>query len=87
MFWKKKEIKINAPSTKKSEIIILLSNGDKVAFHTKSWAPEKRITPWKDFYKWYFGRNSEEYIFRYDIGERMIRRKDIMGFIVHIVER
>ena len=38
------------------------------------------------FYRWYFAKDSECYIMRYDVGETMFRRADIRTFTVHTRE-
>lgn len=52
------------------------------------WEEKKKgqINPWKDFIKWYFGRNSEVYAMKYDKGITAILRKEIISFGIQIIE-
>lgn len=51
------------------------------------------VTPWRDFYTWYFGRrDSQEFAMKYKnedgaIGENVIRRSDIIRFTVERREK
>lgn len=72
-----------------SWLVITFTNG-----LTRSWnacisdveVPQPKDFPWKDFYKWYFGKTTELYTFSAvtpnGFKDTIIRRKDI-----HVVER
>lgn len=43
----------------------------------------KVFMPWRDFYKWYFGRpQSQNFVVRFTKGQTMIRRNDIRSFTI-----
>ncbi len=44
--------------------------------------------PWINFYQWYFNRpQSKHYIMKFNKGERMIRREDIVSFQILVEEK
>ena len=43
------------------------------------------ITPWIPFYKWYFGRTSDEYIMISKNKRQLIKRSDIKDFSIYMV--
>ena len=88
MFWKtSKEVPAAPPAIKEpaNTLTIVMKDG-----HTLAWTTTSTLTsmvpnaPWVDFYKWYFGRESDEYVMRYASGETMFKREDIKRFIVTI---
>lgn len=87
IFWRKKEpAKAVEPvnPVKENKLTILMTDGAILSWTCNSWAG--RIEPWKRFYKWYFGRTGEAFIIRYVTGETMIKRSDIVRFMVQVEE-
>lgn len=87
LFRKKRPTKTQPPTPKrpklvKNQLTLYLQDGTSIAFHT--FYEGERIAPWKDFYKWFFGRTGEFYVIGYDVGETMVRRSDISRFNVHV---
>lgn len=71
---------------KTNKLKIWFENGGETSWWVTPWTGTERIEPWKDFYRWWFGRDSESYVMRWEKGETMIRRKDIKRFSVKIIE-
>ena len=65
---------------------VWLADGEVISWSVTNWTSTERITPWREFYRWWFGRVSESYIMQWDCGETMIRRADIKRFSVEIIE-
>ena len=73
---------------KRTTLTIKLSNGDILSWSDKTYT---NITneigrSWIDFYKWYFCRDSDNYVFIYATGRTMMRRQDIVTFNIRIDE-
>jgi len=85
MFWKSNT---NEPHrlrvVKKNELTIKTKDGVTLSWAVDNWTGTKRIEPWKEFYKWFFGRTGELFVMHYNDGETMFRRSDIVRFTVHV---
>lgn len=85
MFWKKKsEEPKKLRAVRKNELTVRTRDGATLSWAVDDWNGTVRIEPWKQFYKWFFGRTGAEFVMRYDVGETMIRRDDIASFTVHV---
>lgn len=84
IFNKRHKSKTKTRVVKKNELMIRMRDGNTLCWYYDDWQGKSKIEPWKHFYKWFFGRSSQEFIVKYDIGETMIRREDIIRFTVHI---
>lgn len=65
-----------------------------VTFYGKEWQSwicspvERQACPWRDFLKWYHGRQqSESYVMRYKDGQTMFNRRDIRTYAIKWAER
>lgn len=87
MFWKtktktkpQKEIKVNT--------LTITTDKTRYGWEQGPFTGENKILPWKRFYRWYFGREDSLYfMMKYDKGETLIKREDIVGFNVSITTK
>jgi len=70
----------------KSELTITLSNGSQIAWNNPIKNKSSLIRPWRNFYKWYFTKNTPYYVMRYNLGQVMFLRNDIKNFRISLVE-
>lgn len=73
----KKEILVNTLK------IITKSSGSHY-FSIRPWSGNKKVKPWLNFYKWYFGRKSNNFIMRHIDGEDLFKRSEIVYFSIRI---
>lgn len=71
---------------KRNMMLITMKDGAQFSLWLDNWEGANRVSPWREFYRWYFGRKSNSYVIRWRDGERMIRRKDIKRFEVTVVD-
>ena len=85
MFWRKTPEPMKATMVvKKNELKVITKDGAILSWAVEDWKGTNRIEPWIAFYKWFFGRSSDTFVMRYDCGETMFRRTDIVRFTVHV---
>jgi len=66
---------------KVNTLTIKTKDGNVLTWSNNPFHGTNKLTPWRPFYKWYFGRdNSECFIMHYTTGETMIRKEDIVSF-------
>ena len=95
MFWKKKKpikeeskkelpkpIKYKEIST--NNLTIQTKSSDKMSWTVKPWEGTVKIEPWLKFYIWFFGKTGDFFVMKFDTGETMIRRDEIITFTVFI---
>ena len=70
----------------KSELTITLSNGSQIAWNSPIKSKSELVRPWRNFYKWYFTKNTPYYVMRYNLGQVMFLRNDIKNFRISLVE-
>ena len=82
MFLWKKNLK--TPNTKKIKKItnhLRIKTVDETYIYSVTVKSMKsKITPWIDFYRWFFFRTSDRYMFHYSNGCQLINRVDIKHF-------
>ena len=81
-FFKKKEkekIKIISNSLR----IVTKSSGTH-QFSVRPWNGTSYITPWLKFYKWNFGKTSENFILKHTDGEDLFKKDEIAYFNIRI---
>jgi hypothetical protein len=93
-YFKKKDNKINKelnkPQKYKNQLKVYLNDGMNatvlsLAHECKKDSP--KIKHWKNFYKWYFGRNQSKYFaLKHATGEYVIKKDSILYFSVKILE-
>lgn len=74
-------------TVKDNVLTVTVRDNRYFSWEVRDWSGNDLIYPWKSFYKWYFGRKGDSFIFRYAEGQTMIRRDDIVSFNVHLQER
>lgn len=96
MFWNFWNFKRIVTKSEPTEPIITITHSLKITFRNNIWLKWTNdefgdvgpITPWRDFYTWYFGRrDSQELAMKYKnddgtAGETVIKRSDIVRFEV-----
>jgi hypothetical protein len=88
MFWNKKPTaakKFTAVNI--NEFAVKTRDGEMLYWVVEDWKGENIIEPWLEFYKWFFGRSGEVFVMRYNRGETMLMRADIMRFTVRVYEK
>ena len=70
----------------KSELTITLSNGSQIAWNNPVKNKSSLIRPWRNFYKWYFTKNTPYYVMRYICGQTMFLRNDIKTFKIILIK-
>jgi len=81
----KKNIKKKA-DLYRSRLSIKLVNGDTITSEASQvMLPSSIGTAWLGFYRWYFTKKTEFIVMRYQDGQTMIRRQDILYFNIHNV--
>jgi len=75
--WGKKKIEIKEEvGTKENRLDILFSDGRILRWSVPY--DQHKIRPWRNFYKWFFGRdNSGVFVMRHKDGETTFRKQDI----------
>jgi hypothetical protein len=69
------------------KIVIELSNRQKLEWWIETPEGDEPSCPWRDFYKWYFGRpQSKSYVQHLRNGNRMITRDSIYSFETRVVK-
>lgn len=70
----------------KSKLTISLSDGILLPWEAPVKNKSSLIRPWRNFYKWYFTKNTPYYVMRYNLGQVMFLRNDIKNFRISLVE-
>ena len=84
MFWNRKTTPKAVKAVKRNELTIKMRDKSVLSWEVADWNGEDKIKPWRHFYKWFFGRESDVFVMRYNTGETMFRRADVMSFTVQI---
>jgi len=80
------EIKIEV-ETFLNKLSIKFINKDTFSLECEQKNNVDTITPWKDFYIWYFSRpQSDKYVLHFKDGLIMIKRNDIQSFKIEIIK-
>lgn len=91
MFWRKKKDRVKVLRViRKNTLKIVMRDGVVKEWKlpwVPPWSAGNMVTPWIRFYKWFFGRKGEFYVMRFKDGQTMIRRDDIVRFMVSIEEK
>lgn len=82
-FKKKKEVK----KTRINIMNIMYKGGGSQDFWEEDYKGNKLIEPWKDFYKWFYFKESEYFNMTAKNYSLTIRRDDILRFSIRIIER
>lgn len=89
MFWFSKVEKENKQklSEKTNSFTVTFKNGAILNWYLSNWKGTSKVTPWKDFYKWFFCKKTPYYTMKYDNGCTTFCRKDILHFNVDVVTK
>lgn len=84
----KNKVKVEEPKkTFTNMLTIDMEDGATIRNWVSDWDTSKdKIIPWKDFYKWYFGRKTDEWMMRSKDSEMLVKRKDIKSFCLKVKE-
>ena len=69
-----------------NRLTITMLDGKNLQWTQTKWTGKNYLVPWINFYQWYFEKNSDHYVMKYDVGETMFKRADIKSFTVHTKE-
>jgi hypothetical protein len=84
LLFKQRKRKPAVKEIRENHLVISLKNGESISLYESPYTGKGKIYPWKEFYKWYFGRTSDSYILPYKNGEVMVKRDTITSFKVYI---
>jgi len=67
----------------RNRLTITMLNGESLEWSNDNWKDKNYLAPWINFYQWYFEKDSDCYVMKYNRGETMFKRADIKSFDVH----
>jgi|APSaa5957512622_1039677.scaffolds.fasta_scaffold230698_1 hypothetical protein len=80
----KKEDHVKYKEISTNTLTIQTKSSGKMSWTIEPWEDTVKIEPWIKFYIWFFGRSGDFFVMKFNTGETMIRRDEIITFTVFI---